>query len=198
MLFLLCCSPSLHWCSLPCYSCRHAFLVHLATLVVMPSCFHITPCYLCLVAFVLAPYYFHYFVAHTLLLTLPCFHYRTLFIALLLTPCYFALLVDGPCYLAIVPCWLLGLATHHYLLAFFKYLLPPIVASLPCYSWYSLPTPHFLVQVEELGVTPTSFIQQQRFFFLDFLSFFFLCFVFCLFVIFFELNTFCFSVVCEF
>jgi hypothetical protein len=124
-------------------------------------------------------------------------------------PCCFALLVDGPCYPTIAPCYyallVAGPCHSSLLLAFFGYLLPPIVALLPycCALSIGTPSPLFFASggtwINTNKLHPTI----KVFLFFNFLGFFFLCFVFCLFVlflfvIFFELNTFCFSEVCEF
>ncbi len=118
-------------CSLPC-----------CTLL---SCF--TLLVLCLVAWV------------TLLFTICC----SWFVTHALLPCNHALLVVGPCYLAIMPSCLHFFGSPH----------PPppppplpLVILLPCCSLsclVALPCqlvfpPHSLMQMEELGVTPTSFI----------------------------------------
>ncbi len=105
-------------------------------------------------------------------------------------------LVFAPCYIALTPCCstpcsneslvvlLSRLATSHLTLTPCCVIFTPCsllshLATLPC----QLVLLHFLVQVEELGTSPTSFIQQQIFFFfLNFSSFFFLCFVCCLFL----------------
>lgn len=129
-------------CHVPIVSC---LLSHLATLLslpyhrtLLPCCPTITCCYST--------------ITH---------HYPTI------VPCYSTLLVNGPwclaiapsC-LAIVPCCLPFSST--------SWPLPPIVVLLPYCSLLCLPIMHrqfilpqrSLMQVEELGTTLTSFIQQ--------------------------------------
>jgi hypothetical protein len=118
----------------------------LATLIVTPCCtcycallFSITPCYSCFVAFILVPYCFRYFVAHALLLALPCFHYLTPFVALLLTLVALPLCLAG--WWALLPYHIALLLTITTCLFQVPHGLPPIVVLLPYCSALSLGTP---------------------------------------------------------
>jgi len=179
-----------HLVGAPCYTRCRAFLFSHHTLLLAPYCFR----------------------SRALLFSLLCCSHLAAYIALLLLPCSFhslathdllpyhrALLFCLTGSWALLPCHcalLLCRATHHYLLAFFKYLLrPPLLihclATLGILSPLSCASGGTWRNTNKLHPT-------TKVFFSRFLEFLFLCFVFCLFVIFFELNTFCFSVVCEF
>jgi len=204
-----------------CFVAHHRCLVahYLAALIVTPcwcallhllSCFIVFTSHLAICALLLS--FSRPAIFATLLLTpcyLSCFAFITLLLsfALLLAPfcptivpCYFALLVDGPCYPAIVPCYfallVVGPCYSPLLIHLFQVpptpTPPPIVASLPCCFALSIGTPSPLSCANGGTWSNTNKLHPTI------EVFFFLCFVFCLFVIFFELNTFCFSVVCEF
>lgn len=125
----------------PCYFWSHTLFFLCCTLLLV--CFVAPRChallFLCCALLLMLLWWLHP-VVHDLLLAICCLCLAAL--PLCLASCW-ALLP------AIVPCWLLGLATlpslpchHAQLLAFFKYLLPsphpPLVVSLPCYLLFCL------------------------------------------------------------
>ncbi len=160
----------------PCYS---RILLFIALLHYAPYSSHIAPCYfhvLLLVALLhltnapyfshIAPYYSHCFATHVVLLFAPCQFCYLVVCALLLLKLHLATHALLPChhYPTITPCCSPFLSTSY---------PPPIVVSLHWCSLSHLATMpcqlvlplRFLVQVEELGTTPTIVIQQWKYLF---------------------------------
>lgn len=187
---LPCCLPSLPYCSFPCYiHYRASPFSCLTPIEITPCSSCIAPCYSCtllLIVYCISLTHLTLltsclFTRIVLLFMLFCCSHLATFATLLFAPCYFrclairallllklhpatyALLLCHRCP-TITPCCSPFLGTSY---------PSPIVASLPCCSLSRLVVmpcqlvfpPHSLVQVEELGTTPTSVIQQQRYLF---------------------------------